>query len=168
MLFCKWFTDESAVSRPAESSAARCSEQMPREATLRRESELALAEQYWRHLPTERQLSFFFFKKVPRFVSMSLLWKKSHQNVLKVAKYCVKARVWETWELMAAGGGYCCGPPQINELMGNTGGCLWECRQFSSRTDNTPTQRTQNEPYETCRARGDFPIVNQSQMLSLS
>ncbi len=28
---------------------------------------------------------------------------------------------------------------QINERMGNTGGCLWGCPQFSS---------TQNEPYE--------------------
>ncbi len=60
---------------------------------------------------------------------------------------------------MAAGGGYCCGPPQINQRMGNTGGCLWECRQFLS---------TQNEQYETRRARGDFPIVNRSQMVSLS
>ncbi len=60
---------------------------------------------------------------------------------------------------MAAGGGYCCGPPQINERMENTGGCLWECRQFSS---------TQNEPYETCRARRDFPLVYRSWMVSLS
>ncbi len=41
----KRFTDESAALRPAESSAARCSEQTPREAALRRESDLALAGQ---------------------------------------------------------------------------------------------------------------------------
>ncbi len=62
-------------------------------------------------------------------------------------------------ELMAAGGGYCCGPPQINQHMGNTGGCLWECRQFLS---------TQNEQNETRRARGDFPLVNRSRMVSSS
>ncbi len=56
---------------------------------------------------------------------------------------------------MAAGGGFCCVPPQINERMGNTGGCLWECRQLSS---------TQNEPYGV---RGDFPIVNRSRMVTL-
>ncbi len=44
-------------------------------------------------------------------------------------------------------------PAHINERMGNTGGCLWESRQFSS---------TQNEPYETC------PIVNRSLMVSVS
>ncbi len=60
---------------------------------------------------------------------------------------------------MAAGGGYCCGPQQINKRMGNTGGCLRECRQFSS---------PQNEPYITSRARGDFPIVNRSRVVSLS
>ncbi len=60
---------------------------------------------------------------------------------------------------MAAGGGYYCSPPQINERMGNTRGCLWECRQFSS---------TQNEPNETCRSRGDFSIVNRLRMVSLS
>ncbi len=65
----------------------------------------------------------------------------------------------ETRELMAAGGGYCCGPPQINQCMRNTGDCLWECRRFLS---------TQNEQYETRRARGDFPLVNRSRMVSLS
>ncbi len=64
----------------------------------------------------------------------------------------------ETRELMAAGGGCCCGPSQINH-MGNTGDCLWECRQFLS---------TQNEQYKTRGARGDFPLVNRSQMFSLS
>ncbi len=57
------------------------------------------------------------------------------------------------------GGGYCCGPPQINQRMGNTGDCLWECGQFLS---------TQNERYETRRARGDFPLVNRSRIVSLS
>ncbi len=57
------------------------------------------------------------------------------------------------------GGGYCCGPPQINQCMGNTGDCLWECRQILS---------TQNERYETRRARGDFPLVNRLRMVSLS
>ncbi len=46
-----------------------------------------------------------------------------------------------------------------NEQMGNTKGCLWECRQLS---------RTQNEPYEMCRARRDFPIVNRLRMVSFS
>ncbi len=81
--------------------------------------------------------------------------ERIRQKGLKVAKYSAKV----TRELMAVGDGYCCGPPQINERMGNTGGCLWECRQFLS---------TQNEPYETCRARGDFPIVNRLQMVSFS
>ncbi len=65
----------------------------------------------------------------------------------------------ETRELMAAGGGYCCGPPQINQRMGNTGDRLWECRQFLS---------TQHEQYETHRARGDYPPFNRSRMVSLS
>ncbi len=48
-----------------------------------------------------------FSKKSVGLSLMSLLWKKSHQNVLKVAKYCAKfALVCETWELMAADGGY--------------------------------------------------------------
>ncbi len=99
-----------------------------------------------------------FFKKVTRFVTCygkiaaRMFWK-----LLNIV--LSRAFVWETRELMVAGGGYCCGPPQINERMGNTGGCLWECRQFSS---------TQKEPYETCRARGDCPIVNRSPMVSLS
>ncbi len=46
-----------------------------------------------------------------------------------------------------------------NEGMGSTGGCLWECRQLSS---------TQNEPNETRRARGDFPLVNRLWMVSFS
>ncbi len=45
---------------------------------------------------------------------MYLLWEKSRQKGLKVAKYCAKVTlVCEMQELMAAGGGYCCGPPQI-------------------------------------------------------
>ncbi len=55
---------------------------------------------------------------------------------------------------MAAGGGYCCGPPQKRERAR-----LWECRQFLS---------TQNEQCETRRARGDFQLVNRSRMVSLS
>ncbi len=43
--------------------------------------------------------------------------------------------------------------------MGKTGGCLWECRKFLS---------TQNEQYRTRRARGEFPLVNRSRMVSLS
>ncbi len=81
-----------------------------------------------------------FFKKV---ASMYLLWKNSCQKGLQVAKYRAKVAL-VTRELMAAGGWYWGGPPQINERMGNTGDCLWECRQFSS---------TQNELYETSRAR---------------
>ncbi len=54
---------------------------------------------------------------------------------------------------MAAGGGYCCSPPQIERA------CLWECLQFLS---------TQNEQCETRRARGDFQLVNRSRMVSLS
>ncbi len=46
-----------------------------------------------------------------------------------------------------------------NEGMGSTGGCLWKCRQLSS---------TQNEPNETRRARGDFPLVNRLWMVSFS
>ncbi len=42
--------------------------------------------------------------------------------------------------------------PQLNDRMGNTGDCLWECRQLSS---------TQNEPY----GRGE---INRSRMVSLS
>ncbi len=67
--------------------------------------------------------------------------------------------VCETQELMAAGGGYFCIPPQINQRMGNTGDCLWECQQFLS---------SQNEQYKTRRARRDFPLVNLSRMVSLS
>ncbi len=48
---------------------------------------------------------------------MYLLWEKSRQKGLKVAKYCLKSKshalVCEMRELMAAGGGYCCGPPQV-------------------------------------------------------
>ncbi len=82
--------------------------------------------------------------------------KKSRQNGLKVAKYSAKVAL-VTRELMAEGG--LGGSSQVNERMGNTGGCLWECRQFSS---------TQNEPYEMCRARGDFPIVNRLRRVSFS
>ncbi len=56
---------------------------------------------------------------------------------------------------MAVGGGYCCGPPQINQRMGNTEGVS----TFLS---------SQNEQYETHRTRGDFPLVIQSRMVSLS
>ncbi len=103
------------------------------------------------------RLSCSFFLIVTRFVvSMYLLWKKKCcQNVLKVAKYSAKVAL-VTRELMAEGGGYCCGPPQINGRMGNTGGCLWKCQQFSS---------TQNELYGE---RGDCPIVNPSGVVSLS
>ncbi len=69
------------------------------------------------------------------------LREKSRQKGLKVTKYSVKVL------------------PQINQLMGNTGDRLWECRQFLS---------TQNEQYETHRARGDFPLFNRSRMVSLS
>ncbi len=48
------------------------------------------------------------------------------------------------------------GSPQINECIGNTGGCLWD------------SSRAQSEPYETRRARGDFPLVNRSRMVSFS
>ncbi len=84
---------------------------------------------------------------------MYLLWEESRQKGLKVAKYCAKVTLVcvRRGELMAAGGGYCCGPPQINQRMGNTGGCLWECRQFLS-TQNKPSTKTR-------RARGDFPLV---------
>ncbi len=56
---------------------------------------------------------------------------------------------------MAAGGGYCCSPPQIKRERA----CLCECLQFLS---------TQNEQNETRRARGDFQLVNRSRMVSLS
>ncbi len=81
--------------------------------------------------------------------------KKSAKRVWKLLNIMLKSRS-SVVTLMAEGGWG--GSPQINERMGNTGGCLWECRQFSS---------IQNEPYETCRARGDFP-VNRLLMVSFS
>ncbi len=110
--------------------------------------------QYWRNLPKEWKLR--FKKKLARVVSMYPLWKKICQKDLKVAKYSAKVAL-VTRELMAEGGWG--GSPQINERMGNTGGFLWECQQFSS---------SQNEPYESCWARGDFPIVNRDRMVSFS
>ncbi len=92
------------------------------------ESDLAIAGQYWRHLPTERQLR-FFPKKVARFVSMYLLWKNSRQNGPKVTKYCAKVTLicvrcgsWWQGAVGICGGqcGYCGGPPQINQHMGST------------------------------------------------
>ncbi len=97
---------------------------------------------------------------------MYLLWEKSHQKGLKVAKYCAKVtlvcvRRGSRWHIViyTAAGGYCFSPPQINQRMGKAGNFLWECRQFLS---------TQNEQYETRRARGDFLLVNRSRMVSLS
>ncbi len=55
---------------------------------------------------------------------MYLLWKEICQKGLKVAKYRAKV-AFVTWELMAEAA-----RQKINERMGNTGGCLWECRQF--------------------------------------
>ncbi len=48
-----------------------------------------LAGQYWRHFLTE---PLFFFKKVAKFVSMYLLWGKSHQKGLKVDNIVQKLR----------------------------------------------------------------------------
>ncbi len=43
---------------------------------------------------------------------------------------------------------------------------IWETLEVVCQSvDNSSTQ---NEPYEMCRARGDFPIVHQSRMVSLN
>ncbi len=137
-------------------SAAYCSEQTPREATLRRESQTSRGSTGDIFLLNHC----FFSRKLLSLSVCTCYGEKATKRVWKLIILCKScARVCETWELMAAGGGGCCGLPQINQCMGNTGGCLWECRQFLS---------TQNEQYETRRARGDFPLVNLSPMVSLS
>ncbi len=99
--FCQLFIDELAVLRLTECavfSAAHCSEQTPGE------SDLALTERGSSLLATSSKLmkATFFSKKVARFFSMYLLWKKSCQKGLKVAKYSAKVAL-VTWELMAEG-----------------------------------------------------------------
>ncbi len=59
-----------------------------------------------------------------------------------------------TRELMAAGGGYCCGPPQINQRMGNTEG-VWTVLEHTAVRNASGEGR-------------DFPLVNRSRMVSLS
>ncbi len=75
---------------------------------------------------------------------MYLLWGKSRQKLLNIVLNS-RSYVWDAGADIVYGG-YCCGPPQINQCMGNTG----DCRQFLS---------TQNEQYETRRARGDFQLA---------
>ncbi len=55
---------------------------------------------------------------------------------------------------MAAGGGYCCSPPQIK-------------RESLSVGVSTVLEHTEQQ-CETRRARGDFQLVNRSRMVSLS
>ncbi len=91
--------------------------------------------QYWRVVTSSKWMkAMFFSKKVARFVSVYLLWKKSCQKGLKVAKYSAKVTL-VTWELMAEGGWYWGSSPQINQRMGNTGYFLWECRPFFEHTE---------------------------------
>ncbi len=70
------------------------------------ESDLALAGEHWRHLPTEWKLR-FFSQKVARFVRMHLLWKKVAKRVWKLVKIVLKSRLC-VWDAGAdgRGGGY--------------------------------------------------------------
>ncbi len=88
------------------------------------------------------------------------IWKKATRMFWKLLNILLKSHLCVR-DAGADGSGWwiLCGPLQINKRMGNTGGCLRECRQFSS---------PQNEPYKTSRARGDFAIVNRSRVVSLS
>ncbi len=99
-LFCKWFTDDFAVLRPNE-----CTASLPLTAqNRRRESRHCAGRDRSRTrgavtlLETNSNwtIAKVFSKKVARFVSMYLLWEKSRQKGLKVAKYW-KSRscVWE-------------------------------------------------------------------------
>ncbi len=56
---------------------------------------------------------------------------------------------------MAAGGGYCCSPPQIK-------------RESLSVGVSTVLEHTERAVCETRRARGNFQLVNRSRMVSLS
>ncbi len=67
-------------------SAIHCSEQTQRKrrhCTGRVRPHARGPGKYWRHLPTEWKLR-FFFQKVARFVSMYLLWKKAAKRVWKL------------------------------------------------------------------------------------
>ncbi len=75
------------------------------------------------------------------------LREKSRQKGLKVTKYSAKVALVC---VRRGADGSSCSPPQINQRMGNTGDRLWEWRQFLS---------TQNEQYETHRARGRFSTI---------
>ncbi len=81
---------------------------------------------------------------------MYLLWKKSAKRVWKLLNIVLNSRLshgsWLQRTVEAARHN----EHTVCEWNGKTGGCLWECQQFLS---------TQSEPYETCRAREDFPIV---------
>ncbi len=88
--------------------------------------------QYWRDLTNEWKLRFFFLKSLGLSVCTCYGEKQSSQKGLKVAKYSAKFPL-DTREWMAEGGWYWGSSPLINKHMGNTGGCLWECRQHKLR-----------------------------------
>ncbi len=94
--------------------------------------------------------------------------EKSHQKGLKVAKYCAKVallcvRCGSWWQRAV---------DIVAAATNKERACLWECGQFLStqnhRHINIYYVYAQNEQCETRRARGDFQLVNQSWMVSLS
>ncbi len=131
-LFCKWFIDIYlfiAVSLPLTAqNRHRERRHCAGKVRPRARGAALVTSSNW-------TIAKVFSKKLLGLSVCTCYGGKSRQKCLKVAKYCAKVAlvcVWETRELMAAGGGYCCGPPQINQRMGNTGDCLWECQQFLS------------------------------------
>ncbi len=112
MLFCKLFIDVSAAVWPPESAVSLLTAQRER---------LDCTE---RVIPSSK----VFSKKVARLVSsMYLLWKKAAKRVCKLLNRVLKSRSCVCVRDAGAdgrGGGICggrcgCGPPQINQRVGN-------------------------------------------------
>ncbi len=165
MLFCKWFLDESAALRPTECAVSlQLTAQNRRRERQHCDGSQTSRSQGSRLLETSSNwtIAKVYWKKLLGLSVCACWGKKATKRVWKLLNIVLKSRLC-VWDAGADGIGWWIllrpATKKKNQHMGNTGDCLWECRQYLS---------TQNEQYKMHRVRGYLSLVNRLQMVSLS